>query len=194
MTEIHGFEMLAKSLKQIAERYESGTSRQPQDPDTAQYMSPDDTKDIIGEAIASVLRGDVKESAETRAEETVPSDSAKSVFTKSRLWNKHYIGSNDDIFTFHEFGTGLEAEHPDYPGTVNAPNGGGYVIPSGGYDEHPFGPDDIPGMDELDFKYVVHSGVEANKFIHNAVREHLPKFEQEIADELERHYIDASDI
>jgi hypothetical protein len=101
----------------------------------------------------------------------------------------HRFGATHDLIKYHEYGTGPEADSKSRA-TINAPNGDGYVIPLDGYDSLPFGPDAVAGMDELNFEFVVHPGVEAKHFMRDALNGNTWLIEEKVADRLDRLEID----
>jgi hypothetical protein len=183
-----GFEETAGAFESIANYFErervdliSGSAR---DPETGQFVSPKEDKynpkNRIQNAIRAVLNGMIVLDAQNLAKEYVGEKRAQSITGRTESWRRHYLVSRNDIVAYHEFGTSTQARDQSRA-TINAPGGGGYVIPLDGYDDIPYSPDDIPGLDEpLPFRYVVHPGVEQQGFMRKAIRGNRENIKDEI--------------
>jgi len=182
------FQELADQLEELAEKFETRRQqRTPQDPETGQFRSPEgrfNPKNRISSGISTAMRDDVVPDAQRGARRTVPESDARTIRHTKQAWNRHFLVSTSDLVKYHEFGTSTRASDPS-KATINAPSGGGYVIPREGYDNLPFGPDQVEMMDELDFQFVVHPGVEGKHFMQNALNRNLHSIEEAVADELD---------
>lgn len=185
------FEELADKLEELAERFEQRRSDQtPRDPETGRFQSPKgrfNPKQRIASGMSTAMREHVVPDAQTGASRYVPGKDAKTIRHEQFAWNRHYLASTSDLVKYHEFGTSTRASDPS-KATINAPNNGGYVIPQAGYDSLPFGPDNLPN--ELDFKFVVHPGVEGQHFMEIAVEQNLRNIEEAVARELDNIGLD----
>lgn len=191
---VEGFEELGHKLDSLADRFEEKTtgriSGSGQDPQTSSFISPSGlhAKDRIGIGIAKALEEDVIPEARRRGGDFVPNEDKQSIDYRRNTWYNFDIGGNDMV-KYHEFGTSTKATDKS-KATINAPNGDGYVIPLDGYDSLPFGPDAVETMDELNFQFVVHPGVESQHFIREALYGNIWRIKQSVARELDKLKID----
>lgn len=188
MTWGRDFRELADDLEELAEKFEARREqRTPQDPETGKFVSPQgrfDPKNRIASGISTAMREDVVPDARRGAKRHVPAQDARTIQHNQTRWNQHFLYATSDLVKYHEFGTSTRASDPS-KATINAPSGGGYVIPRKGYDNLPFGPDQVEMMDELNFQFVVHPGVEGQHFMQRALDRNLHSIEEAVADELD---------
>lgn len=193
MTWARDFRELGDQLENLAEKFEvQRQQRTPQDPETGQFVSPEgrfDPKNRISSGISIAMRRDVVPDAKRNGRRYVPSEDAETIQHHKTDWNRHQLVATSDLVKYHEFGTSTRADDKS-KATINAPGGGGYVIPRKGYDSLPFGPDQVAMMDELDFKFVVHPGVRGRHFMRNALNRNLHSIEDAVAEELDEINLD----
>ena len=189
---VDGFEELGYRISELAERFESeatgvaGQGGQGRDPESGQFLSPEsfEPKKRINVGIQKAL-DDIVDQGRAAASRHVPDEDARTVTSESFNWNRHRFGATSDLVKHHEYGTSTRASDPSRA-TVNAPNNDGYVIPLDGYDSLPFGPDAVDTMDSLNFRFVVHPGVEGKHFLRDTLEQNTWKIKRNIARELDK--------
>jgi len=187
MAEFTGFHELSEDLSVLAEHFREEYRRSMNDPETGEFTS---TKEAIESGINSAME-DIVRMSRQRARKHV-GERAESIDHESMGWvgkndYLHKFYSESDIVAFHEFGTGTEAEHPRYPGTVNAVNASGnrgYLIEPTGDNPLAF---DIGGHTVV-VEYVVHPGVEAQHFMEQTLRRNTSHIKDEVINALENRF------
>lgn len=187
MTEFNGFHGLAEELSDLAEEFRS---EKPVGNVTGSGKFGS-TKGAISEGISEAM-DEIVRIARMRATVYVPEEDAQTIMHEQQTWTNgdkyfHKFYAESDLVAFHEFGTGTKAEHPTYPGTVNAVNSEGRA----GYLIDP--PGDKPvayevGGESFVFQYVVHPGVPANHFMRKSLERNSGKIEDSISEKLDDYF------
>lgn len=199
MANIRGFRELEDKIRELAVRFD--TQRQPQRPrDEEGQFRPEegyfDPKERIGAGIQSAL-GPIRKDAHGNVSEKLGPGEASTVHTQSNDWNHHYLYSTSDLVKYHEFGTSTKAQDPSQATIESFPNGKrGYRIPAppDQYFAIPesewSGPEwmvyrDGDEKNAVIFDYVVHPGVESQRFLQRALEYNTHLIRNEVADELD---------
>lgn len=159
------------------------------------FISPQGqtVKGAIGQGVRDAFEGSsgrsIVDQAKARASSHVTREAKETIQYEQQSWNMHTFGATHDLIKYHEYGTGTRAEDKERA-TINAPDGDGYVIPLEGYDSLPFGPGAVKQMEELDFRFVVHPGVEGKHFMRDALRGNTWLIEEKVAERLDDLRID----
>lgn len=189
------FTEFARDLEELAEQFgKQATGRisgSGQDPVTSEFISPEgfEPKRRIAAGIGDAMENGIVPEAKRNASRYVTTEAKESITYQQGSWNVHRFGATHDLVKYHEFGTGTKASDPS-KATINAPDGGGYVIPIEGYDSLPFGPDSVAMMDHLEFNFVVHPGVRGRHFMRDALRGNTWLIEEQVAEQLDQIKID----
>lgn len=190
------FRELGDKLQELADQFKQrGTGRiSGSGQADGLFVSPQgfDAKRRIGAGINDAMNEQgtgIVDQAEQRASRHVPREAAATIQHKQIAWNRHQFGATHELVKYHEYGTSTKADDTARA-TINAPDGNGYVIPIDGYDSLPFGPDQVAMMDEMNFQFVVHPGVEGKHFLRDTLRGNTWLIEEKVAEQLDDIEID----
>lgn len=191
------FYELARKLDDLSEEFSdkaegrvSGSGRD----SSGSFISPQGqtAKGAIGRGVKDAFTepgSGIVDQAKSRASGSVTREAKETIQYQQGSWNVHRFGATHDLIKHHEYGTGPKADSKSQA-TINAPDGDGYVIPLEGYDSLPFGPESVKGMDELNFQFVVHPGVEGKHFLRDTLNGNTWLIEEKVADRLDNLSID----